>query len=219
MLPYEGVSAKGVDTSTLKGKVIAGYQGWFSCPGDGSDLGWVHWSRNTAEPLAPGNVTVDLWPDMSEATDSERFPTGFRFADGKPAEVFSSYNRTTVIRHFRWMRDCGLDGVSVQRFANGLRRDTLRHHRNMVLSNCREGANREGRAYSVMYDLSGLREGETSIVWDDWKMLRERMQIAKDPAYLHHEGKPLVAIWGIGFNTRCWSAASLWSFSRPTDAR
>jgi hypothetical protein len=26
------------------------------------------------------------------------------------------------------------------------------------------------------------------------------MQITKDPAYLHHHGKPLVAVWGFGFN-------------------
>jgi hypothetical protein len=31
-------------------------------------------------------------------------------------------------------------------------------------------------------------------------MLRNKMHIGKDPAYLHHEGKPLVAIWGIGFS-------------------
>jgi hypothetical protein len=26
------------------------------------------------------------------------------------------------------------------------------------------------------------------------------MQITKDPAYLHHQGKPVVAVWGFGFN-------------------
>ena len=28
---------------------------------------------------------------------------------------------------------------------------------------------------------------------DDWKLLVDRMQITRDPAYLHHAGKPVVA--------------------------
>lgn len=200
LIPYAGPSAKGVDVSSLNSKVMAGYQGWFNCPDDGAGLGWSHWARQGSKPFSPGNVTVDLWPDMSEATAAERFPTGFKHANGEPAVVFSSYNRITVLRHFKWMRDYGIDGAFVQRFANGLRSESGRHHKDMVLSNCREGANREGRAYAVMYDLSGLRAGQTGIVSDDWKMLRSRMKMGGDPAYLHHEGKPLVAIWGIGFN-------------------
>ncbi|NQX02689.1 xylosidase/arabinosidase [bacterium] len=200
LIPYAGPSAKGVDVSTLNGKVMAGYQGWFNCPDDGAGLGWTHWARQGSKPFAPGNVTVDLWPDMSEATAEERFPTGFKLANGESAVVFSSYNRATVSRHFKWMRDYGIDGVFVQRFANGLTGESTRHHKDMVLSNCRGGANLAGRTYAVMYDLSGLRAGQTSVVAADWKMLRNRMEMGRDPAYLHHEGKPLVAIWGIGFN-------------------
>jgi hypothetical protein len=56
-----------------------------------------------------------------------------------------------------------------------------------------------------MYDLSGLREGGTQAVIDDWKLLVDRMHIGKDKAdaaYLHQSGKPVVAVWGIGFNDR-----------------
>ncbi len=35
---------------------------------------------------------------------------------------------------------------------------------------------------------------------DDWRQLRTRMKLGEDPAYLHHRGKPVVAVWGIGFN-------------------
>ncbi|MEY3897265.1 MAG: Choline-sulfatase [Verrucomicrobiota bacterium] len=200
LTPYAGSNVKGVDTTTLKGKVMAGYQGWFNAPADGAGLGWTHWARSGSKPFAPGNVTVDLWPDMSEATAAERFPTDFKHANGETAVVFSSYNRSTVSRHFKWMRDYGIDGVFVQRFANGLKGEFTRHHKDMVLSNCREGANLTGRTYAVMYDLSGIRAGQTGAVSDDWKLLRNRMGMGRDPAYLHHEGKPLVAIWGIGFN-------------------
>ncbi len=93
LVPYSGESIPGVDTSTLIGKVMTGYQGWFNTPGDGADLGWTHWARDGSKLFAPGNVTVDLWPDMSEASPSERFETGFKHADGSTAVVFSSHHR------------------------------------------------------------------------------------------------------------------------------
>ena len=200
LLPYTGPSNPGVDTTTLTGKVMTGYQGWFNCEGDGADLGWTHWARDRKTLFGPGNVTVDLWPDMSEATPGERFATGFKLPNGNVAEIFSSHHRETVLRHFRWMREYGIDGAFVQRFANGLKNAKTRHHKDVVLANCRDGANLEGRAYAVMYDLSGLPAGGVTSVIEDWKMLREKMKIGQDPAYLHHRGKPLVAVWGIGFN-------------------
>lgn len=54
--PYNGPSVRDVDPSTLTGKVMTGYQGWFTCPGDGSNLGWTHWGRR--QKFGPGNVTV-----------------------------------------------------------------------------------------------------------------------------------------------------------------
>lgn len=198
--PYDGPSQKGVDPKTLTGKVMCGYQGWFNTPDDGMGLGWVHWGKGRKEPMGPGNVTVDLWPDLSELDADERFATGFKNADGSTAEVFSSANRKTVLRHFEWMREYGIDGAFVQRFANGLKHDDHRHHKNGVLANCREGANRNGRAYAVMYDLSGLSAGGVATVWSDWRMLRDEMHITGDAAYLHHEGKPVVSVWGVGFN-------------------
>src|SRR3954464_650030 len=43
LAPYDGPSEHGVDTSTLTGKVMCGYQGWFNCDGDGAGRGWAHW--------------------------------------------------------------------------------------------------------------------------------------------------------------------------------
>ncbi|WP_182865637.1 xylosidase/arabinosidase [Stieleria mannarensis] len=189
-----------VDRTTLTGKVMCGYQGWFNCEADGANLGWTHWAKRRDRPFEPGNVTVDLWPDLTESAEHERFATGFKHADGRTAEVFSSTNRDTVVRHFRWMQQYGIDGVFVQRFANGLSNPVSLRHKNNVLSHAREGANLAGRAFAVMYDLSGLRAGQVSRVRDDWVRMQTEMEITRDPAYLHHEDRPVVAIWGIGFS-------------------
>jgi hypothetical protein len=201
MHPYDGVSVEGVDTTTLTGKVMCGYQGWFSTPDDGAQRGWTHYSRRGR--FEPGYCTIDLWPDMSDLDEDEKFPTVFRHADGSVASVFSSFRRKTVLRHFRWMKEYGIDGGFVQRFAVQTFRPLNLNHGNTVLMHCREGANLHGRAYAVMYDLSGLRAGQMGHVMDDWKTLVDGMRIGRDDgdqAYLHERGKPVVAVWGIGFN-------------------
>jgi hypothetical protein len=48
--------------------------------------------------------------------------------------------------------------------------------------------------------LTGLGAGKIDQVIDDWRALRKQMKLGEDPAYLHHRGRPLVAVWGIGFN-------------------
>ncbi len=199
LVSYTGPTVHGVDTSTLTGKLMCGYQGWFNAEGDGAGRGWVHWNKRGG-PIGPGNINVDLWPDVSELGPDERFATEFKHADGSVAELFSSFKKATVLRHFEWMRQYGIDGAFVQRFAGGLRDPRVLLQDNTVLASCREGANRSGRAYAVMYDLSGLGAGRIGEVIDDWKALHERMHITDDPAYLRHRGKPLVSVWGIGFS-------------------
>ncbi|MDB6054019.1 MAG: Xylosidase/arabinosidase, partial [Verrucomicrobiales bacterium] len=199
--PYTGPSKHGVDVSTLTGKVMCGYQGWFNTDGDGAERGWVHWTRRRGT-LAPGNAKVDLWPDVSELGPDERFATGFTNSNGKVAEVFSAYKKPTVLRHYEWMRQYGIDGAFVQRFITDLGDPRALRHNNTVLDHCREGANLSGRTYALMYDLSGLRAGRMNSVLEDFHSLRDRMKLFEDPAYLHHRGKPLVAIWGIGFSDR-----------------
>ena len=199
--PYKGPVVHGVDTTTLTGKVMCGYQGWFGAAGDNTNGsgGWRHWCRYKGPP-SDTNITVDLWPDVSELDPDERFATDFML-DGKQADVFSSLKKATVLRHFQWMKDYGLDGVFVQRFINGLAWDPRElQRRNTVLAHCRDGANRYGRAYAVMYDLTGLRRGRINEVMEDWRALRKNLTITDDPAYLHHRGRPVVAVWGIGFN-------------------
>lgn len=44
-----GATPAVVDASTLTGKVMCGYQGWFNCESDGAERGWVHWT-SVVEP-------------------------------------------------------------------------------------------------------------------------------------------------------------------------
>lgn len=201
--PYTGetATAGAVDRSTLTRKLMCGYQGWFNCEGDGANRGWVHWTKKRGAPTAE-NIKVDLWPDLSEYGPEERFDTGLHHADGRAAQVFSSYKSATVLRHFQWMRDYGIDGAFIQRFPGGARSPDFQRQNNTVLAHCREGANRSGRAYALMYDLTGLGAGKIGDVIEDFRALRTRMKIGADASYLRHRGKPLVAIWGVGFNDK-----------------
>lgn len=195
------VAADRVDSSTMQSKVLCGYQGWFTAEGDGSRRGWFHYSRRGK--FEPGFSNIEFWPDMSELDEDEKFATKFKHADGSVAHVFSSQNKKTVVRHFQWMRDYGIDGVFVQRFAVQTFDKNAREVCDNVLHHCRAGAQTQGRVYAVMYDLSGMQAGQMSRVSDDWKRLVDNFQITKDESdksYLHENGKPVVALWGIGFN-------------------
>jgi hypothetical protein len=186
-----------VDATSLTGKVLCGYQGWFNTPTDGADRGWVHWGRGA---MKPGYATVDLWPDTSELTAAEKFQTGFKLADGSHAVVFSSYNHDTVERHFKWMRDYGIDGVFLQRFATGLGNPVVMNHYDGVARNVFDGARKYGRTFAIMYDLSGMHDEQLGRVIDDWKHLIDVLHIPQDPRYLHDDHRPVVALWGIGFS-------------------
>lgn len=197
-----------VDSSTLAGKVMCGYQGWFRTPQDGEELGWKHYRNQTSGEFKPGEAGIEFWPDMSEFVEHERFDTAFRHADGSVAKVFSSALQDTVVRHFQWMKQYGIDGVFVQRFAtevtgdNGRADDATSRSVNRVLENCRAGADRHGRTYAVMYDLTSMSAGRIAAVKDDWRFLVKETGILKDAAYQKHAGRPVVALWGVGFGRR-----------------
>jgi hypothetical protein len=204
----DGVPGKvRVDASTLTGKVMCGYQGWFNTPGDKEGHGWRHYSH-PKHGFKPGAAGIEFWPDMSELAPHERFDTPFRHADGRVAQVFSSAVRDTVTRHFQWMEEYGIDGVFVQRFATEVttkdgRADTPKSRTvNKTLNHCRIGAEKHGRTYAVMYDLTNMQGQRIASVKDDWRFLVKEMGILKDISYQRHEGRPVVALWGVGFGGR-----------------
>lgn len=195
---------------SYEGRIMCGYQGWFRAEGDGSDRGWVHYGAGGR--FDPDHVTIDLWPDVSEY--ERTYPTDFKLEDGSPARVFSSWDASTVDLHFRWMREYGIDGVFMQRFFGVTRRAESRREGRVILGNALASSQKSGRAIAVMYDLSGLRaRGEDcSSVIQDWKELVDELKIASqgtNQTYLYHRGKPLVAIWGLGFPDRDYNIRTI----------
>lgn len=186
-----------VDPTTLKKKVMSGYMGWKTCPGDGSDLErWSGWFSNTLEPVAE-NLMTDHWPEMSELSPEERFATEMTLPDGRPAELFSQYARKTVDRHFKWMEAYNLDGGYMNRnpgFLEGLKH-TLFCHKNKALQNVRAAAEAHGRVFAVeagwVLSTNALEDFK-----NDWMFLVDVLKITESPNYLHHKGKPVLAIMG-----------------------
>jgi len=188
---------------SYKGLVMAGYQGWFRAEGDGTN----------AKRFAYGNEErsgIDMWPDVTEY--EKTYPTPFKLKNGEPARFFSSHDKSTIDLHFKWMKDYGVDGVFMQRFfGNAKGRDSASL---TILKNAFEAASKYGRAIAVMYDLSGLKgSGEDcSALIADWKYLVDNLKVTNQPGqktYLHHNGKPLVTIWGVGFPDRPYNSRNI----------
>ena len=184
---------RGVDATTLRHKVLCGYQGWFRCPGDPADEGWRHWSRNPRK-ITPETVTFEMWPDLAEFGDGEKYPApGFTHPDGRPAHLFSSAHPKTVERHFRWMERYGIDGVFVQRFLVRLADPSS----DLVLKHVRASAAKTGRVYAVCYDLTDAPKDRLyELLVADWKRLVDEDKLPRDGRYLRHGGRPVVFVWG-----------------------
>ncbi len=185
---------------TYKGLIMAGYQGWFRPDKSGKMY------------ADEDKVRIDMWPDVSEY--EKTYPTGLKLADGSTARFFGSTDKSTVDLHFKWMKEYGLDGVFMQRFFNATRRTSERAASTTVLKYAIDAASKYERAFAVMYDLSGLNgSGEDcSSIIEDWKYLVDSLQVTNQKGaktYLFHNGKPLVAIWGIGFPDRPYNLRNI----------
>lgn len=200
--------------TSYTGISMTGYQGWFGAPGDGGTNSFRHYRGSNG--FQPGSASIEYWPDMREADEDEIFETAFTFDDGTPATVFSSVNPKTVNRHFRWMKEYGIDGAFVQRFKSDF---GIRSTLSKVMLNAVEAAENNQRAVAVMYDIganiyangtdsasvAATRTFHVNEVFDDWKEMVDELNLTTrgpDQAYLYHNGKPMVALWGVGFPHR-----------------
>lgn len=179
--------------------VMVGYQGWFNADGDGADRGWNHYTQDGI--FAPGHTKVDYWPDVTDYP--VKYKTDFKLANGEPAYVFSSYDESTVDLHFKWMKDYGIDGAFMQRFITTVMNPKGAKHYEKVLNSAVKAAKKYDRGICIMYDLSGMKAEDYTKVIDDWKHLIDQYKFNRKDIYenyLFHRKKPLVAVWGAGFN-------------------
>jgi hypothetical protein len=190
-------AADRVDSSTLIGKVLLGYQGWFNCPGDGSPRNsWRSWARGVP---AANTLTVDLYPDLRELDPDERCAVPGMTIGANPAYLYSAWNRKTVLRHFRWMKEYGLDGVLVQRFVGSTA--DKRATGDVVLKNVIAGAEASGRTFAIEYDITGgTPDTFAQVIRDDWKYLVDDLKVTSSPNYQRQDGKPVLSVWGMGLD-------------------
>lgn len=202
LYPYSGPERNDIDPSTLDGKVLCGYQGWFNTPGDGTHFYFGHWGDRLGLP--GGRITVDMWPDTSDYNPADLAAVpGWFMPDGSPAKLYSGFRPGPAMVHFHWMRQYGIDGVFLSRFEGETTSPDRFRHINQVLANVRAGCHREGRVWAMMLDLSmNNTPDKVEIVENDWRFLCGSVGITRDSRYLHENGKPVVLLWGLGFNDR-----------------
>ena len=192
-----------VDASTLKGKFMCGYQGWFRTPGDGSNMGWNHYSRVRHE-IDRDTLVVDMWPDVSDFDEKDKVSVpGFLHPDGSQAYVISGHNPNVIDKHFEWMKQYDIDGVWYQHFLVGFEngKDALGYEsrrQNMIW--VKDSAKKHGRVWAVCFDTANIESAEIPAqVITEWKRIVDA-EIINGDEYLHENGHPVVHVWGLFHN-------------------
>ena len=200
-------------STSVTGKVICGYQGWFNYTGDGSPIGhWVHWTGQTQPAPGFGNISFDIYPAVDEYNSSSVSQAGTlgNFGDGTTSKLYSAYKADVTDKHFSWMQQYGIDGVALQRFAVNLINPVYNENMDSVETHAMNSAAKYGRVFYVMYDDSGLDSTELDTIEADWQNdVVNNLHLTSSPYYLHQNGEPVVCIWGIGYTGRAGTAKSL----------
>lgn len=184
-----------VDASTIRNKVLAGYQGWAGARGT-----WDHWSADGNAPSpASNNAHFEMVPEISEYPSSSLTPnTGYRYiGNGDVVKLYENAADGVVDLHFQWMKTYGLDGVLVQRFISECTTPgPALTQRNKILAQVDAASAKHGRTYAMMWDMSGGSPTWDTDIANDYNTYVKNY--TSHPHYLKEKGKPVVCIFGIG---------------------
>jgi hypothetical protein len=176
------------------GKITVGYQGWFACKGDGSPIdAWWHWGQDWGTIPSTTNKAFISWPDVRDYTNT--FTTNFaNLGNGQPAKLFSSFSDQTVDVQFSWMSQYKIDVAALQRFnPNGSEGPV----RDAMTAKVKTASEKYKVKFYIMYDVSGWTNMQSEVK-TDWT--NKMKQYTQSSAYARQNGKPVVCIWGFGFN-------------------
>ena len=177
-----------VSVDTILGKHMTGYQGWFTCEDGNAAKHWLNQDNN---------LVVDMLPDVSEYDPNDLCDLpGYKDRNGNQIKVFSSQRLGIVDTHFRWMQEYGIDGAFLQHHLSAFGTAEGQNRRMTVARNVKNSAEKHGRAWAIMFDVSGSSENTLSILQDIMPPLKDL--ITNSSMYLKTNGKPLVAVWGFG---------------------
>ncbi|MDP4210694.1 MAG: glycoside hydrolase family 71/99-like protein [Bacteroidota bacterium] len=179
------------------GKVTVGYQGWWDCAGSGSPFNsWQH-------------MNLECWPDVREYTNTYGGCTfnqagvlqpafNGNLGNGQPAKMFSSWSDQTVDVHFKWMKLYGIDCAAQQRFGSAIVAGAKKDFFDQILTKVKTSAEKYGVKFYVMYDCSA-----TNAIDTDWtNTIVNTLHLTSSSAYAKQNGKPVVALWGVGKSDR-----------------
>lgn len=179
------------------GKITVGYQGWWDSYGSGSPLNsWQH-------------MNLECWPDVREYTNTYSGCTFYQagtvqpafngnLGNGQPAKMFSSWSDQTVDTHFKWMKLYGIDCAAQQRFGSATLPGSKKNFFDQLLTKVKTASEKYGVKFYVMYDCSA-----TDAIDADWtNTIVNTLHLTSSSAYAKQNGKPVVALWGVGKSGR-----------------
>ncbi|KAM3580246.1 hypothetical protein VKS41_007481 [Umbelopsis sp. WA50703] len=179
--------------SDVVSKVVAGYQGWFTCPGSSDPVQtWVHWGKNDSVP------SFELWPDVREYTNLYDWGQS-KLGNGKQAQLFSSYDDQTIDTHFKWMSEYGIDTAAVQRFGTHVDGGLNQEHLDGIFAKAANYSEKHGIKYYNEWDISGWTNFTTALP-NDWETTVKKF--TENKSYARHNGKPIVTVWGFAVSGR-----------------